>query len=585
MSKNIKTKLCAIAIAAALAVSLSLTGCNDSFKKTESNQPQTTSSDSSVVQVSDVKSKLGDNIAAKSEHYTVSLPMIRRIFKNSYNSFTAYYASYYGFDTTKSSKVQFYDEENNITWYDEFIESAKSEVTQLFTLCEAAQKEGVSIDDDDRKDIDDTLENMRTAASEAGKTVDEYISSTFGEGLTEKDVLENLEQTTLASKYYKKIYDGFTYTDEQYEQTYNENKESYQYVDFLTFTFGYGTVDSSDSSVAVDEQQKEKAKKAAEELAKVKSEQEFKEYITKYLNENPDYVNISTESSYTQEDFDAAVTSQVNSALKQKYAYETTTDAGKWMFSEDRKENETYSFEGTSSYNVVMLLKTPYRDESLLKNVRHILITSDSDASDEEAKKKADEEAKKKAEEVYEAWKNGEATEDSFAALATEYNATSDPHSAASGGLYEDVYQGEMVPTFNDWVFDASRKPGDTGIVKTDYGYHIMYFVGDGMEAWKSSIDAVMRKDDYAKKYEELQKTVTIEFDDDYINTILDPVEEAELENEASDVSSDESSIASESVVESVVESSVESVAESSVESKTEGSAENSGESAADNEN
>ena len=35
-----------------------------------------------------------------------------------------------------------------------------------------------------------------------------------------------------------------------------------------------------------------------------------------------------------------------------------------------------------------------------------------------------------------------------------------------------------MVPTFNDWCFDESRQEGDTGIVKTDYGYHVMYFVG-----------------------------------------------------------------------------------------------------------
>lgn len=576
MSKNIKTKLCAIAIAAALAVSFSLTGCNDSFKKTESGQPQT--SDSSVVQVSNAESKFGDNIAAKSEHYTISLPMIKRIFKNSYNSFTTYYASSYGFDTTKSSKTQYYDEENKITWYDQFIDSAKNEVIQLFTLCETAQKEGITIDDEDRKDIDKTLDQMRTAASEAGTTVDEYISSTFGEGLTEKDVLENLEQTTLASKYYKKIYDGFTYTDEQYEKTYNENKESYQYVDFLTFTFGYGAKDSSESSVTIDEAQKEKAKKAAEELAKVKSEQEFKDYITKYLKENPDYVNISAENSYSQEEFDAAVTSQVNSALKQKYAYEKTTDAGKWMFDDTRKVNETYLFEGTSSYSVVMLLKTPYRDESILKNVRHILIASDADGSDEEAKKKADEEAKKKADEVYEEWKNGEATEETFAALATEYNATSDPNSAASGGLYEDVYQGEMVPTFNDWVFDASRKPGDTGIVKTDYGYHIMYFVGDSIAAWKSSIDAVMRRDDYSKKYEELKKAVTIDFDDDYINTILDPVEEAAQQEENSEESS-------ESSVENSTESKPESSAENSVESKSESIVESSVESAADNEN
>ena len=35
-----------------------------------------------------------------------------------------------------------------------------------------------------------------------------------------------------------------------------------------------------------------------------------------------------------------------------------------------------------------------------------------------------------------------------------------------------------MVATFNDWCFDSARKPGDTGIVETNYGYHVMYFVG-----------------------------------------------------------------------------------------------------------
>ena len=36
-----------------------------------------------------------------------------------------------------------------------------------------------------------------------------------------------------------------------------------------------------------------------------------------------------------------------------------------------------------------------------------------------------------------------------------------------------------MVANFNDWCFDSSRKPGDTGIVESDYGYHVMYYVGD----------------------------------------------------------------------------------------------------------
>ena len=41
-----------------------------------------------------------------------------------------------------------------------------------------------------------------------------------------------------------------------------------------------------------------------------------------------------------------------------------------------------------------------------------------------------------------------------------------------------------MVAEFNDWCFDTSRKTGDYGLVKTSYGYHVMYFV-DTQPQWK----------------------------------------------------------------------------------------------------
>ena len=35
-----------------------------------------------------------------------------------------------------------------------------------------------------------------------------------------------------------------------------------------------------------------------------------------------------------------------------------------------------------------------------------------------------------------------------------------------------------MVPAFDAWCFDAARQVGDYGLVKTEFGYHIMYFSG-----------------------------------------------------------------------------------------------------------
>lgn len=90
------------------------------------------------------------------------------------------------------------------------------------------------------------------------------------------------------------------------------------------------------------------------------------------------------------------------------------------------------------------------------------------------------EECRQKVEAIYEEWKTGDMSEDSFAHLAMD---NSQDGNAAQGGLYESVYEGQMVPAFNDWCFDESRKTGDHGLVKTQYGYHIIFFV-DSAEIW-----------------------------------------------------------------------------------------------------
>ncbi len=126
------------------------------------------------------------------------------------------------------------------------------------------------------------------------------------------------------------------------------------------------------------------------------------------------------------------------------------------------------------------------KDEPNMVNVRHILIKpatsgegeakEDGTAGDPVSTDQDWVEAKQKAEALLKEWQEGEATEGSFALLASDN--TEDPGSESTGGLYEGVYPGEMVAAFNDWCFDESRQPGDTGIVETEYGYHIMYFSG-----------------------------------------------------------------------------------------------------------
>ena len=130
------------------------------------------------------------------------------------------------------------------------------------------------------------------------------------------------------------------------------------------------------------------------------------------------------------------------------------------------------------------------KDDTKLVSVRHILIKpadteSDADWAD----------AQEKAQEIYDTWKNNP-TENYFAQLAGNYSE--DTGSSANGGLYEGVTPGEMVEAFDSWCFDSARQPGDTEIVKTEFGYHIMYFAGYGEEYWRYSAKNALASRDWS---------------------------------------------------------------------------------------
>ena len=119
-----------------------------------------------------------------------------------------------------------------------------------------------------------------------------------------------------------------------------------------------------------------------------------------------------------------------------------------------------------------------------------------------------DAEAAQKAQDILDEWKAGDATEDSFAELAKENSADG---SASEGGLYTEVYKGQMVSEFEDWCFDPSRQAGDTGVVETTYGAHVMYFVGYDIPYWQVQVRDDLRSEALNQWYEEKTEGYTAE--------------------------------------------------------------------------
>lgn len=141
-----------------------------------------------------------------------------------------------------------------------------------------------------------------------------------------------------------------------------------------------------------------------------------------------------------------------------------------------------------------------YAEKGLTKDthtvdVRHILITPEStpvDGSTTGETTISDEawaDAEAKAKEILSQYLAGDKTEDSFAALANENSQ--DPGSNTNGGLYTGVSQGDTVEAFDAWCFDDGRQVGDTDIVKTSYGYHVMLYCGSAT-VWQAQVKSAI---------------------------------------------------------------------------------------------
>ncbi|MBP3692031.1 MAG: peptidylprolyl isomerase [Clostridia bacterium] len=157
--------------------------------------------------------------------------------------------------------------------------------------------------------------------------------------------------------------------------------------------------------------------------------------------------------------------------------------------------------EGVYYISVAMLTKTMTRDETLTRDIRHILFTNEKHGSAEAAKAKA--------QEMLTTFNAGSGSEAAFAALATEN--TEDPGSQTTGGLYKGVTQGQMVQSFNDWMFDKNRKKGDTGIVESSYGYHVMYYPGVENAVWQASVKNALVNDVFEADVKELKEKYNVQ--------------------------------------------------------------------------
>lgn len=454
----------------------------------------------------------------------------------------------------------------NPTVADYIVSQAKTELQRVKAYVKYAEDNGITLDAAGLAEVQKVINDMKTAAQNSGYGYANFLRSEYGYGkgmtpklfekiITEAVIAEKVQE--LKNEEFTKHYDAFS--DEEIEKLYTDNLKKFGVVSYRSYTVK-----------AADEAEMEAAKKTAETLAAVESEELFLKTVSELeealKNEKfADYLTNDTLTLTEDESYESVAGVAHDHDHDHGEAGPSEAEkCGDWLFDTERKSGETYILEAEGKgYTVYMVTEPVHKvDSEYTYDVRHILVkfpeekkeeakTEEADKTEDKAEDKAEEKEPVKAElldtSAYEAvvdididlektknpelymkaqdilkeYLEGKKTEEAFGELAKKY---SEDGNAAEGGIYEDVTKGYMVAEFENWAFEEGRKAGDIGIVETEFGYHIMYFIKtEEVSSWISVIKDTNISEDYTEFEEGIIEAVPVaDYNTKYISDVKD---------------------------------------------------------------
>ncbi len=379
----------------------------------------------------------------------------------------SYYISYVMDLSTPLDQQQCKVTEEEMTWQQYFLEEALVSWQRYQSLYEEAKAAGFELPEEFQKGLDNMEESMTTSATKNGyESLQAMMEGEFGAGVTFADYMYYLERYYVGNLYFNDVMDKVEVTTEELEAYFKENESTLAKNDI-----------TKNSGLLLD----------------------IRQILIKPESSKDEDGN----TIYTDEAWEAC-REKAQQLLDQWLKGEKTEDSFADLATEKSEDKTTASSGGLMQYISRLSLTTI--------DVRHILLKADGTENADgtitfkDSEKAA--QAKEKAEQILAKWLENP-TEEYFGELANE-NSEDNNGKVTNGGLYENVAEGKMVASFNDWCFDEGRKAGDYAIVETVYGYHIMYFVhrDDAVEQWgfedgrKEGDTTLVRTDDgYAILY------------------------------------------------------------------------------------
>ncbi len=181
---------------------------------------------------------------------------------------------------------------------------------------------------------------------------------------------------------------------------------------------------------------------------------------------------------------DAADLSAYADLYNRAYMYFTTLN---YYITAEEEERDTWFTGHEAAYSQAGIT----RDSGRYVDIRHVLLIPEGATVAEDGAVACGDEAwdtcEANAQAMLDKWLSGRDTsEPRFAELANQNSA--DKGSSINGGLYQRLHKGQLDESLDGWCFDEARQPGDTVVLRSDCGVHILYFSGS-QEIWNAAAE------------------------------------------------------------------------------------------------
>ena len=402
----------------------------------------------------------------------------------SYGDNMSLFLSLMGLDPTMPLSQQNYSEE--LTWADYFVDMALNNARSDYLLSEKAKAEGFTITEETQQTLNNTVEMLPSIASIYGyPDVDTYLHAMYGPGASLDSYRAYAEKNALAADYYNAYAENLSIDDAAIRAHEEGKYDEYSSFSYANYTISYnsfltGGTKAEDGTTTYSEEEKDAARAAAKTAVESLPQCSSVEELNAAIAAIPFTTDVQTEATVRNNTLYASL----------------NTNARQWMADGSRQvgdfttiANETVSTDGNDAEATVVNSYTAYvylgRNDNTkpMANIRHILVKFAGGTADEngntvysDAEKAA---AREEAEKLLQTYTSGAQTQEAFAELAIANS--DDAYSSANGGLIEHITTepGVYVESFTNWANDPSRKAEDVEIIESEYGYHIMYYVGD----------------------------------------------------------------------------------------------------------